>query len=100
DHRIGVLERLPRLAALQRARVEHVATVLELWRSVRDRLLEIGHVRERLVLDLDERERADRGLRVIGRDGRDLVADEADLVAEDGLLAAESGFRRVETMQD
>src|SRR5258708_18363747 len=97
DLRLG--ERALRVAALVRARLRDVPLLVEAWRAIRHRLLEIRDERQDLVLDVDEPQRGGRGLLGVRRDRGHLVADEAHLLAEDRLLAAEGGPRRVEPVQ-
>ena len=53
DDRVGLLEGALGVAALVRPGFGYVAVALEPWRDVADGLLEIDHVGQRLVVDVD-----------------------------------------------
>ncbi len=100
DDEVGLFQRALSVAALVRRRFGDVAIRVEAGRHVADRFLQIDDVREQLVVDLDQAQRLDRGLLVVGRDRGDLITDEADLFAEDRFLTAERRLGGIEAVQD
>src|SRR5438093_1966114 len=99
DDELCFLERALRVAALVCRGLLDVAVAVEPGRDVADRLLQVDDVRQELVVDLDEAQRLDGGLLVVGCESDDFLADEADLLAEDRVVAAEWKLRRVEAME-